>query len=182
MRPKSWVARRSDAVLVVIDLQEKLVPHIAGAGGVLDRTARLVRVARILGVPVVWTEQRNLGETVDPVRSELQGMEPVRKLAFGCFGDGAFRRRLDATGRNTLILAGIEAHICVAQTALQGLAEYDVHVVADAVGSRDPVNRDIALARLRAAGVVVTTWEMVVYELLERAGTDEFRAVLPLVK
>ncbi len=182
MRPKSWVARRSDAVLLVIDLQEKLLPHIAGAGEVVDRTARLVRAARALDIPVVWTEQQKLGETVEPIRAELEGTEPVRKLAFGCFGDASFRRRLDATGRNTLILAGIEAHICVAQTALQGLAEYDVHVVADAVGSRDPRNRDIALARLRAAGAVVTTWEMVVYELLERAGTDEFRAVLPLVK
>ncbi len=182
MRPKSWLARRDDSVLVVIDVQDRLLRHIHGGEAVLDRTVRLVRVARTLGVPVVWTEQEKLGDTTARLAGALEGLKPVRKLSFGCFGCGPFVEALEATGRNTLVLAGIEAHICVAQTALQALHEFDVHVVADAVGSRSPVDRDTALARLRQAGAVVTTWEAVVYEWMERAGTDAFRAVLPLVK
>ncbi len=182
MRPRSWLARRHDSVLVVIDVQDKLLRHIHGGEAVLDRAVRLVRAARTLGVPIVWTEQEKLGGTAARLARELDGLEPVRKLSFGCFGCEPFVQALEATGRHTLVLAGIEAHICVAQTAFQGLQAFDVHVVADAVGSRKPLDRDTALARLGRAGAVVTTWEAVVYEWLERAGTDTFRAVLPLVK
>ncbi len=175
--------RTEDTALVVIDVQEKLLPHIADGDRVVDRLVRLAKAARILGLPVVWAEQEKLGPTVSPVRDALPGLDPVVKAAFGCFGCKALAGRIASSGRGTLLLAGIEAHICVAQTALQALgAGYRVQVVADAVGSRDPANRAVALERVHRAGAVVTTFEMAVYELLGRAGTDAFRQILPLVK
>ncbi len=174
--------RREDAALLVIDVQDRLLPHIHQAERVVTNVVKLIRFARITGLPVLWAEQEKLGATAEPIRAELGGMTPVAKADFGCLGCGAFREGLEALGRKTLILCGIEAHICVARTALQALPRYGVHVVADAVSSRTPENRQIALDRLTLAGAVVTSTEMLFYEILERAGTDEFRAVLPLVK
>jgi nicotinamidase-related amidase len=107
----------------------------------------------------------------------------VDKAAFDCMAERGFCERLEETGRRTVVIAGIEAHICVTQTALSLVrAGYHPYVVADAVCSRRPTDREIALARLRSAGVVVTTSESVLYEALERAGTTAFREVLQLVK
>jgi nicotinamidase-related amidase len=174
--------RREDAVLVVIDVQEKLVPHIAGEADLIANLARFARVAEIIGLPVMVTEQIKLGPTVPEVMWHVKGVTPITKADFGCFGCEEFTAALAALGRNTLILAGIEAHICVAQTALQALEAHTVHVLSDAVGSRVAENRQVALDRMRAAGAVITSTEMAIYELLVRAGTDEFREVLKLVK
>lgn len=174
--------RRDDCALVVIDIQERLLPHIHEGEKVVANAAKLARFAGIVGLPVLWTEQQNLGETPEEIRAELPNAEPIRKIEFGSFGCGPFRDALGQLGQRTLILAGIEAHICVAQTALGALPHYGVHVVADAVSSRVPENKQIGLNRMRECGAVITSSEMVMYELLERAGTDEFREVLPLVK
>jgi isochorismate hydrolase len=173
---------RRDCALLVIDVQEKLVPHIHASERVVESIVRLVRFAEILEIPVFAAEQGKLGPTVGPIREALPACEPTPKLAFGALGCSAFVERLAASGKGSLILTGIEAHICVAQTALQALPSFGVHVVADAVGSRSPDNCRIALERLRQAGAVVTTTEMLMYELMVEAGTDEFRRVLPLVK
>jgi isochorismate hydrolase len=101
---------------------------------------------------------------------------------FNCFGCEAFVRKIHELNRRTLILCGIEAHICVAQTALHAASDYEVHVVADAVASRSLENRRIALERMSWRGIAITSTEMVIYELLKRAGTDTFREVLKLVK
>ncbi|GAB6062381.1 hydrolase [Deferrisoma palaeochoriense] len=178
-----WLLERTDALLVVVDLQVRLLPHIPDADRVVDRARRLGEAARIVGLPVLWTEQENLGETAPPLAAVLAPGSPIQKIHFGCFGSEAFVGALEATGRRTLLLCGIEAHICVGQTALQALERgYGVHVVADAVASRNPADRDVALERVRQAGGVVTCWESALYELLGRAGTDEFRACLSLVK
>jgi nicotinamidase-related amidase len=173
---------RSETVLVVIDVQEKLLPHIHDGERVVRNIVKLIRFAEILGIPVLAAEQAKLGSTVGPIRDALGRTEPISKVAFGALGCGAFLDRLSALGRRALLLTGIEAHICVAQTALQALPAYTVQVVADAVGSRDPANREVALGRLASAGVVVTSTEMAMYELLREAGTEEFRKILPLVK
>ena len=178
----SRLVHRDDAILLVIDVQERLLPHIAGGEALVANIAKLVQFARIIGLPVVVTEQVRLGPTVAGIAQHLADVEPITKAEFGCLGCEGFTERLTVLGRNTLILTGIEAHICVAQTALQALDHYTVHVVRDAVGSRCRANRRVALDRMREAGVVITSTEMVMYELLARAGTDEFRAVLPLVK
>ncbi len=176
------MAKREECVLAVVDVQERLLPHIHEGDRVVANIVKLVKFAKIVGLPILWAEQEKLGPTAAPIRAELAGLEPFGKAEFGCLGCGGFRERLASLGRRTLVLCGIEAHICVAQTALQALAEYDVQVVADAVGARTPENRLLALERLRRAGATVTSTEMLFYEVLGRAGTDEFRAVLPLVK
>ena len=174
--------QRDDCALVVIDMQERLLSAIHEAGDVLRNVLRLVRFARIIGLPVVATEQIKLGPTAPDVRRELPEYDPVGKDAFGCFGCADFVERLDRLGRSTLILAGVEAHVCVLQTALQGLAGHTVHVVADAVSSRAPRNAALALERMRMAGAVITSVESCLFELLARAGTEEFRRVLPLIR
>ncbi|MDW7710438.1 MAG: hydrolase [Deferrisomatales bacterium] len=173
---------RDDCVLAVVDVQERLLPHIHEGERVVEAVVKLARFAKIVGIPILWAEQEKLGPTPAPIRAELSDLEPFGKACFGCLGSDAFRERLEALGRRTVVVCGVEAHICVAQTALQALATHRVHVVADAVGSRTPENRAIALDRLRQAGATVTSTEMFFYEILRKAGTDEFRAVLPLVK
>jgi nicotinamidase-related amidase len=173
---------RADTLLVVIDVQEKLVPAIAGGDQVVENVRRLLTFAKIVGLPVIATEQDKLGSTLDKIALCIPDCTPIPKVTFNCFSADEFRSQVYATGRRTLIFTGIEAHICVAQTALYALSDFRVQVVQDAIGSRIMENRDIAIARMRAEGATITSTEMFIYEILERAGTDEFKAVLPLVK
>jgi len=174
--------KREDAILAIIDIQEKLFPVMADREALAGNAVRLAKFAGIIGLPVVVTEQENLGPTLPEIASEIDGLTPITKITFDCFGNEDFKRRLEEAGRKTLVLCGIESHICVTQTALSGLADFDVQIVADAVSSRSLHNREVALKRLSQAGAVVTSTEMLIYELLGRAGTDEFRATLKLVK
>jgi nicotinamidase-related amidase len=174
--------RESDSLLVIIDMQERLFPAMAEKELLADNVLKLARFARIIGLPVLMTEQEKLGVTLPQIRQELSGVEPVSKEEFDCFGVQAFREKLKSMNRKTLILSGIEAHICVAQTAISAVPEYTVHVVADAISSRSVRNREVALKRMMQAGVTVTSTEMAIYEILKRAGTGIFREVLKLVK
>lgn len=186
------VASRTDAALVVIDEQERLSAAMAHRVPVVAATSRLVRVATLVGVPVIATRQypRGLGD-IDPVlapaidAAEQSGVLAgvVDKVAFDCFDEAEFVRVLRDSGRTQLIIAGMETHVCVVQTALSALRTgLEVHVVADGCCSRDDVNHEISLNRLRRAGAVVTTSESVMYELVGKAATDEFRALLGIVK
>ncbi len=171
-----------DCLLIVIDIQKKLAPHIAETTEIVKKILKLIRLARLIDVPVLLTEQENLGDTVDEVQFELAGITPVRKLSFSCFGEDTFSRRLVSYDRRTLILMGIEAHICVAQTALGAPSGFRSVVVADATASRSAFDKETALARLKDNGVTITSADMLIYELLQTAGTDTFRAALPLLK
>ncbi len=173
---------RDDCMLIIIDVQERLMPVISGKEGVAQNVIRLARFAGIAGIPVVITEQEKLGPTIPEVKRELAAVQPVLKVHFDCFSCKEFQDEVSRIGRRTLIITGVEAHICVLQTALHGLGGYDVHVVGDAVSSRDPDNRKAALERMRQRGATITTTEMFIYEILQKAGTEEFRAALPLVK
>ena len=173
---------RNDSVLVIIDMQEKLVPAVAEKELIVENIVRLVKFSRIIGLPVVITEQQKLGETIPDIREGLQNPQPIAKVHFNCFGADAFSEEIRRIGRNILIIAGIEAHICVTQTALHAVSDFTVHVVSDAISSRAPGNYEAALNRMRQCGVCITSTEMVIYELLERAGTEEFKEVLKLVK
>ena len=174
--------KREESLLVIIDIQERLLPVIAEKESILDNAVKLAQFAGIIDLPVVVTEQQKLGPTVSEISQALREPRVVSKLSFDCFGEEDFRAALEGRGIRNLILCGIEAHICVAQTALSGLRGYNVHLVADAAGSRNPRNRDLAYARLGLAGAVLSSTEMVIYELLGRAGTEEFKAALKLVK
>jgi nicotinamidase-related amidase len=173
---------KDDSLLVIIDMQENLVSEVAGSETVVENILRLIRFSRIVGIPMVVTEQEKLGKTISDIRDRLRGARPISKLEFNCFGSNEFMERLTQLKRGTLIIAGIEAHICVAQTAIYGLSEYNVHVVSDAISSRSIHNRVVAINRMRQLGVHITSTEMFMFELLGKAGTNTFKEVLKLIK
>ncbi|MFI5184579.1 MAG: hydrolase, partial [Vicinamibacteria bacterium] len=157
----------SKTVVVLVDLQERLLPAIDRRREVVANGILLLRLAHALEIPVLLTTQyaKGLGATLPEVLAEAPGVVPIDKVSFGCFGDDVFRATLGARrGREQILLAGVESHICVAQTALGALeAGYTVHVAADAVGSRTEANRQIGLVRMERAGAVVSSAEMAVY-------------------
>ena len=175
---------REQAMLFVIDLQEKLLPAISGAEACVAAAARLIRGCRVLGVPMIATEQypAGLGQTCQSVKTLLDSVPAIEKLAFsGCVQ--AVRDAIAARGCRQVIVTGTEAHVCVQQTVLDLLRDQkDVWVCADAVGSRRPFDCEMALQRMRQAGALITTVESVLFELLGQAGADEFKAVLKIVK
>jgi nicotinamidase-related amidase len=171
-----------DSLLIVIDMQQKLVPAMSAREKLVENAKRLLALADTLHLPVVVTEQEKLGQTVGEVSERTRDFAPVAKISFNCFFCGPFSRRIRELQRNTLIIAGIEAHICVAQTALWAHPQFRVHVVSDAISSRSPDNVRVAVERMRAGGVTITSTEMVIYELLQKAGTEEFKTMLPHVK
>ena len=179
---KYSLLNRKDSLLVIIDMQERLFPFIRENERVVENVIKLIKFSRIIGLPVVLTEQQKLGNTLLEIREELMDIQTIIKLEFNCFGSNEFAERLRRMNRNSLIIAGIEAHICVAQTALHALSDYTVHVVSDAIGSRSPHNREVALSRMQQQGVTITSTEMVIYELLGKAGTDSFKETLELIK
>ena len=168
-------------VIVVIDIQEKLIPHIWESERVVFNTVTLIQFAKVLGIPVLWTEQERLGPTTKAIADDLLDKRPIVKTTFGAFGSPEFSSELKALGRSQLALVGIEAHICVLQTALLAPSTYDVFVVRDAVSSRSRLNVDAALKRLSETGIATSSTEMFIYEALRRSGTDEFRKALRLV-
>jgi len=185
------VARRpleiDQCALVVVDIQQKLLPPIFNKEGLVRNSQLLVRLAKILSIPIMLTTQysKGLGATVPEIASLLDGTEAIDKLEFGCFGSNLFRSALKALpgDRSTVLLCGMETHICVMQTALGALNEgYLVHVASDAVGSRAEWNWKIGLDRMRDAGAVISSTEMMMYELLRCSGTAAFKELLPYLK
>jgi nicotinamidase-related amidase len=173
--------------LLVVDIQEKLLPPIFNKETLLRNAQLLVRLAKILSIPALVTTQysKGLGKTVPEVASLLGQAEAIDKMEFSCFGSELFRGALKALpgNRNTVLLCGMETHICVMQTALGALNDgYVVHVASDAVGSRAEWNWQIGLNRMRAAGAVISSTEMMMYELLRCSGTAAFKELLPYLK
>lgn len=192
MIPSTGVLERGTAVLVIVDVQERLAAAMERRAQVLRGAILLLSVARITGVPVVVTRQypKGLGAVepqlqaaFDQAAADGAGITAIDKVTFDCFGTPEFVDAVCEGSRKQMVLVGMETHICVTQTALAGLREgFDVHVVADACCSRQDENHYAALARLGNAGAVLTTAESAAYELIERAGTDEFRELLAAVK
>ena len=185
------IARRAleanHCALLVIDIQEKLLPPIFQKEQLVKNSQLMIRLAGILKIPAVMTVQypKGLGNTVPEIASLLPGTEPFDKQMFSCFGSDVFcslLKRLPGQ-RNTLLLCGMECHICVAQTALAALREgYIVHVASDAVSSRAEWNWKIGLERMRAAGAIISSTEMMVYELLRSSGAPAFKEMLPYLR
>jgi nicotinamidase-related amidase len=175
-----------ECALIVIDIQEKLLPPIFEKESLVKNSQLLIRAAGILNIPTIATTQyaKGLGDTVADVKS-LLAQNAIDKQMFSCFGSDVFCSavKLLPGRRNTILLCGMESHICVMQTALAGLREgYLVHVASDAVSSRTEWNWKIGLDRMRAAGAVISSTEMMIYELLRSSGTDAFKRVLPHLK
>jgi nicotinamidase-related amidase len=176
---------RSQAGLVVVDIQERLLPAIFEKERVVQNAVRLVRGATILNVPVFATEQyrKGLGATVPEVAGAIPAFAPLEKLAFSACGAEGFIAALKSKGVSDAILCGIEAHVCVSQTCLDLLDNgFRVFVSEDATSSRTPGDYRLGVERMRAAGAVIVSTEMALFELLERAGTADFKQVLALVK
>lgn len=171
--------------LLIVDMQEKLAPAIDGIEGVTINAARLMAGASRLGVPVLVTEHypRGLGHTVPALRAHMPAGSIIEKIHFSALSEPGCRERLEALGRHQPIVAGTETHVCVLQTTLAlKEAGFEPYVAVDAVSSRKAVDREVALDRLRQAGVGFVTTEMVLFEWLARGDTDEFRDLLPLIK
>lgn len=172
---------RDRAALVVIDVQEGFRKAIPGFDAIAAATATMVRGAATLGLPIIVTEQypKGLGATVEEVAAHLpDGAEPLAKTVFSAAAADGF----DLAGREQAIVCGIETHVCVNQTSLELLDRgLEVHVVADAVGSRSAANRELGLAKLERAGAWISSVETALFELLGGAGSDEFKVVQRLV-
>jgi nicotinamidase-related amidase len=170
--------------LVVVDMQEKLLPHMQHAEAVEQQVVRLLDGAQALAVTVAATEQyrKGLGATVPAVAERLAGVDVHEKLKFSACIEPV-RRQLAGAGARGVAICGIEAHVCVLQTCLDfAAAGYPTAVVLDAIGSRRDGDRDAATQRLIQAGIVPTTVESLLLELVREAGTDRFKAVLPLIR
>lgn len=186
MSPPLLTAERSQ--LLIVDVQERLLPAMASGEGLVERVLVLAQACRRLDVPATASEQypKGLGTMVPALVEGTAGAPRFEKLAFSCLADPPLCEhlaRLRSKGRHQLVIAGIEAHVCVLQTALEARDRgYDVFVVADAVASRAPRSVEVAMSRMVAGGVVPVTTEMVVFEWLGHAGTKAFKDLSPLFR
>lgn len=176
---------RERSQFLLVDVQDRLLPAMHDGERMVERCGVLLQAANRLSIPTTISEQykKGLGATVERL-SNLKGDAPVmEKMHFSCAADAAMTARVQSLGRNQVVIAGIEAHVCVLQSALgfkdMGL---DVFVVADAVTSRKQESVDVALSRYRHAGVNIVTTEMVVFEWLHVSGTPEFKELSKLIK
>jgi hypothetical protein len=170
---------------LIIDIQERLFPVIANNDVLEHQLGILIEGLKILDIPLVVTEQykKGLGETIDSINRLVLGSTFAEKLAFSCCDEPRFVEHLELSQRRTVIIAGIESHICVLQTAID-LKErgYQPVVVEDCVGSRSEHNKQIAMNRLRHEGVIITSCESILFELCRYAGNDAFKSISKLVK
>lgn len=173
------------SVLLLVDVQENLGPVMADPRAVYRNCALLLRAAARLGIPVLASEQypKGLGHTLGELGALLPEGAVMEKMHFSCAAEPAIAERLRGLGRQQVVVAGIEAHVCVLQSAL-GLkaAGYDVFVAGDACSSRVAANHQAALARMAANGVDVVTTESAVFEWMHRAGTPEFKDLIAFIK
>ena len=185
MSTENFRLERDKAAVVVVDIQERLMAAMKHAKKVYRNTNIILEASKALGLPVVVTEQypKGLGHTVEDVKSCLPAYEPIEKITFSCCGEDSFMDAVEETGRKQVILVGSETHVCVYQTCLDLLeAGYSVHLLRDAVCSRAKENFLAALELMRQAGAVITTTETVLFQMLVKAGGDEFKAISKLVK
>lgn len=176
--------RAADSALIVIDMQERLVPAMLAPARTIRNTRTLLTAAGEIGIPTLLTEQypAGLGHTVPDI-AKATDAPVLEKLHFSCMEDAGFAAAFHALGRRQAVLAGMEAHICVMQTAASLMEDgVEVFVVSDATASRTLESEQACLARLGACGAGIVTTEMVVFEWLGKAGTPAFKKVLNLIK
>lgn len=178
--------RRKHTVAVVIDVQEKIFPVISENSILENKLCRFINGLKILGVEILVTEQytKGLGSTIESVKNSLGNYyNPVEKMSFSCCGVNTFDNKLKESGKNTVIITGIEAHVCILQTVLDLLDKgYIVVVVEDCTSSRNLNDKKIAVERMRDEGAIITTYESILFEMLEHSGTEEFKAISRIVK
>ncbi|MDP7636890.1 MAG: isochorismatase family protein [Phycisphaerae bacterium] len=180
------LAKPRDCVLLVIDVQDRLVGTISQADIVITNITALVKAAQIHQIPILMTEQEKLGSTVPPLKGLLdqyEPLDPITKQSFSSCRNAAFGQALERLRRKYLLIAGIETHICISQTALDLLAnDYLVYVVADATSSHTTQDHKTAIERLSKQGATITTTEALIFELTATAQAPAFKQVLDVVK
>lgn len=181
----SRIIDRSDVLLLVVDIQKAMFDHCLKKERVKKNIEALIDMTINLKIPAIFTEHNaaRLGGVDESLTHKSPASPVLNKVEFSCFGNDLIRQAIINTGKMTIVLAGIESHVCIFQTGAQALAAgYNVHVVADAVSARTDSNLNIGLGRLEKAGAVVTSTEMLIFELLLKAGTHDFKKMLPIVK
>ena len=175
----------ANTCLIVVDVQGKLVELMHEKEVLFRNVQILIKAARILEIPILWCQQcpQSLGPTTPQIAELLAGCQPINKATFSCCGNEDFKTALAGLSRRQIILAGIETHVCIYQTAADLLAQgYSVDIVADAVSSRTLANKQVALRRLSVQGANITSTEMTIFELLRTADHTRFKQVAKLIK
>ena len=174
-----------DTASLVIDIQDKLLPHIDNHQTLIKNCQTLLSGLTILNIPIVITEQypKGLGPTVTAISQLIPEFKPIEKISFSCCGNDHFLKTLHDLGKRNIIICGIEAHVCVLQTVID-LIERGYHpvLIEDCVSSRKPIDREIALKRLARERAIITTYESILFELCQVAGTEQFKSISKLVK
>ncbi|MEH6627690.1 MAG: hydrolase [Motiliproteus sp.] len=172
--------RAEQSCLLVVDIQGKLVPAVDDNQALITHSKWLIEVAAILDIPTLTSEQypKGLGGTIEELDQLLPAEGKMDKVYFSCAADGDCLTKIESVNRQQIIIIGMEAHVCVMQTAF-GLKDCgkEVYVVADAVGSRNPLDKELALTRMREYGIHVVSREMVAFEWMEKSGTDAFKKI-----
>ncbi len=185
MKRHSTILQREKTCLLIIDIQERINAVMKYREEVIENTVKLIKGFRVLDLPIFITEQyrKGLGPTEAPILEALEPEKIEEKLTFSCCALPSFEERLRSRGIEQIVICGIETHVCVEQTALDLLANgFQVHLTADAASSRKKINHKTALERLRQAGVIITTAEAVLFELLVESRTPEFKEISKIVK
>ncbi|MCP4401295.1 MAG: hydrolase [bacterium] len=176
---------RKNTALALVDIQEKLLHVMHEKATLLANLQKLIKGAKVLNIPIIWAEQnpKGLGPTALELRELLPDLQPIEKRSFSCCGQQQFVRQLKKMQCEQVLVAGIEAHVCVFQTVMDLCAlGYEVQVVKDGVSSRTHENMQVGLERVKEAGVVLTSVEMALFELLKAAEGEEFKQILKIVK
>lgn len=178
------ILNRETTALLIIDLQERIMPAMMNQERVIESALKLIRGFKVMNLPVYYTEQypKGLGPTAAVLKEELTG-DAVQKMSFSCFGAGDLFKELIQKGITQVVACGVESHVCVQQSAMDLTANgFQVYLAADAASSRREIDYMTAMDRMRMNGIQVTTTESVLFELLNVCGTDEFKAVSRIVK
>ena len=176
---------REDTVLVIVDVQGNLAQAMHERAALLDKLTTLIQGVQILELPILWLEHvpEKLGPTVPEIAGLMSNGHPIAKCSFSGCGSMEFMEELEAVDRKQVLVAGIEAHVCVYQTAVELIRlGYEVHIVTDAVSSRTPANRALGIERMRLAGALPSSVEMALFELLRVAEGERFRRLIRLIR
>lgn len=180
-----FLLRKDEAVLVIVDIQERLAAVMSERQKVIDNCLHLIESAKLLNIPIMLNEQypKGLGPTVPELKEALRDHAPLEKITFSCCGQSEFHRNISSLNRKKVILCGMETHVCVLQTCIDLLrAGFTVHTVSDAICSRIKDTFETAIEYMRDAGSVITCTETVLFQLLEKAGTEEFKILSKRIK
>lgn len=177
--------KKEESAVMIIDMQEKLFPHMTGKDALLINIQRLIRGIQILDVPLVLTEQysKGLGKTILPVKDLINDIEPVEKISFSCCEESLVMNQLNHLNRKFIIIGGIESHVCVLQTVIDLIENgYIPVVIADCIASRKEEDKNIALERIKSEGAIITSTESLLLELCRMAGNEKFKSISALIK